>query len=105
MSPYRNRVTPDGEVVAIALRGAWTGNRGIIHAGEEIVRLAKEHAQLRPVALAADRLSRALGFWNRVHTQYRAKHQLEVVPGCMSSRTCMYFSPEVRSVLFPQATQ
>ncbi|MDQ2756596.1 MAG: hypothetical protein M3Y71_08535 [Actinomycetota bacterium] len=29
--PERNRVTPLGEVVAVALRGAWTGNRGVIH--------------------------------------------------------------------------
>ncbi len=29
--PHRNRVDPFGEVVAIALRGAWTGNRGILH--------------------------------------------------------------------------
>jgi hypothetical protein len=27
-----------GEVVAIPLRGAWTGNRGILHRGREIVR-------------------------------------------------------------------
>lgn len=31
--PERNRVTPLGDVVAIDLRGAWTGNRGIIHEG------------------------------------------------------------------------
>ncbi|MBS1842877.1 MAG: hypothetical protein JST53_00535 [Actinobacteria bacterium] len=36
--PERNRVTPTGEIVATALRGAWTGNRGIIHEGCEIVR-------------------------------------------------------------------
>jgi hypothetical protein len=36
--PARNRVTPMGDVEAIALRGAWTGNRGIIHSGTEIVR-------------------------------------------------------------------
>ena len=34
----RNRVTPTGEIEAFPLRGAWTGNRGIIHAGREIVR-------------------------------------------------------------------
>ena len=34
----RNRVTPTGEIEAFALRGAWTGNRGILHAGREIVR-------------------------------------------------------------------
>ena len=36
--PERNRVTPMGDIVAIPLRGAWTGNRGIIHRGREIVR-------------------------------------------------------------------
>ncbi|SEP02747.1 hypothetical protein [Amycolatopsis saalfeldensis] len=34
----RNRVTPTGEIEAFALRGAWTGNRGILHSGREIVR-------------------------------------------------------------------
>jgi hypothetical protein len=34
----RNRVTPLGEFVATPLRGAWTGNRGVIHRGREIVR-------------------------------------------------------------------
>lgn len=36
--PERNRVTPTGEVVATPLRGAWTGNRGVLHEGHEIVR-------------------------------------------------------------------
>lgn len=39
--PERNRVTPLGEVVAVPLRGAWTGNRGVVHggvSGREIVR-------------------------------------------------------------------
>ena len=44
MQPYdptmaeRNRVTPTGEIVAIPLRGAWCGNRGILHRGHEVVR-------------------------------------------------------------------
>ncbi|GIH16218.1 hypothetical protein [Rugosimonospora africana] len=37
-SPSRNRVTPMGDIVAIPLRGAWTGNRGVIHSEREIVR-------------------------------------------------------------------
>jgi len=36
--PYRNRVTPLGDIVAIPLRGAWTGNRGVLHSGHDIVR-------------------------------------------------------------------
>jgi hypothetical protein len=38
-SPRRNRVTPTGAIEALALRGAWTGNRGILHSDSgEIVR-------------------------------------------------------------------
>ncbi len=37
-APGRNRVTPEGDIVAIPLRGAWTGNRGILHSGRRIVR-------------------------------------------------------------------
>lgn len=38
-SPRRNRVTPIGDIEALALRGAWTGNRGILHSDDgEIVR-------------------------------------------------------------------
>lgn len=36
--PERNRVTPLGDIEAFPLRGAWTGNRGMLHAGHEIVR-------------------------------------------------------------------
>ena len=38
IAPQRNRVTPEGEIVAIALRGAWTGNRGNLHRDQTIVR-------------------------------------------------------------------
>jgi hypothetical protein len=34
----RNRVTPMGDIVAIPLRGAWLGNRGILHRGTDVVR-------------------------------------------------------------------
>jgi hypothetical protein len=36
--PMRNRVTPLGDIVAIPLRGAWLGNRGILHEGSDVVR-------------------------------------------------------------------
>lgn len=36
----RNRVDPYGEILDIALRGAWMGNRGSIHRGHEIVKQA-----------------------------------------------------------------
>jgi len=36
--PMRNRVTPTGDIVAADLRGAWMGNRGVLHEGSQIVR-------------------------------------------------------------------
>ena len=36
--PERNRVTPFGDIIATPARGAWTGNRGQLHRGHEIVR-------------------------------------------------------------------
>jgi hypothetical protein len=36
--PQRNRVTPLGDIVAEPLRGAWCGNRGILHRGHDVVR-------------------------------------------------------------------
>jgi hypothetical protein len=53
-------------------------------------------------AQGADRLARATNFWSEVNSVYQAAHPLIVIPGCMHSRTCLYFSPEARSVLFPQ---
>ncbi len=37
--PKRNRVTPLGDIVSVPLRGAWLGNRGILHEGTDVVRL------------------------------------------------------------------
>jgi hypothetical protein len=36
--PAQNRVTPLGDIQAFPLRGAFTGNRGILHSEREIVR-------------------------------------------------------------------
>ena len=64
MSPARNRVTPMGDIEAIPLRGAWTGNRGILHSGTEIVR-----------AYTSDRwITCALDFRGRRHEQWQPGH-------------------------------
>lgn len=58
-----NRVTPLGAIVAIPLRGAWTGNRGILHREKEIVRLhAHEHW-----------ITCALRFRDRWHRQWQPR--------------------------------
>jgi hypothetical protein len=64
VSPARNRVTPTGDIEPFALRGAWTGNRGILHRGEEIVRF---HAGDLWITCA-------LTFAGRWHEQWRPRH-------------------------------
>src|SRR6202007_2785490 len=55
--PERNRVTPLGEIVATPLRGAWTGNRGVLHEGREVVR------------------SHAGDLWITCALEFRARHR------------------------------
>jgi hypothetical protein len=62
--PARNRVTPLGDIVAIPLRGAWTGNRGILHDGRRIIRF---HASDLWITCA-------LEFRGRWAEQWRARH-------------------------------
>ena len=44
LTAKQNRVTPLGDIVAVPLRGAWTGNRGNLHRGTEIVRFQASRA-------------------------------------------------------------
>jgi hypothetical protein len=57
-------VTPTGDIVAIPLRGAWTGNRGILHSGREVVR---SHASDLWITCL-------LEFQGRRHEQWRPHH-------------------------------
>lgn len=60
----QNRVTPYGDLVAIPLRGAWTGNRGILHDGDRIVRFHASDAWI----------TCALRFRGRWHQQWTPHH-------------------------------
>jgi hypothetical protein len=64
VTPARNRVTPMGEIEAMPLRGAWTGNRGVLHSGREIVRF---HAGDLWITCA-------LEFRGRWHEQWQPHH-------------------------------
>lgn len=57
-------MTPLGDLVAIPLRGAWTGNRGRLHDGHEIVRF---HAGDLWITCA-------LHFNDRWHEQWQPRH-------------------------------
>jgi hypothetical protein len=44
VSPRQNRVLPTGEIVAVSQRGAWLGNRGILHDGvDDQARVVRLH--------------------------------------------------------------
>jgi hypothetical protein len=42
-APAHNRVTPRGDIVAVAGRGAWMGNRGRLHEGSGIRDVVRNH--------------------------------------------------------------
>ncbi len=74
--PARNRVTPTGEIVAIPLRGAWTGNRGILHRGRDIVRFHGGN------------------LWITCALQFKGRHQEQWRPG---HYTFLFFHDEAVS--------
>lgn len=73
----RNRVTPTGDIVAIPLRGAWLGNRGILHEGTEIRRF---HAS---------------DLWITCRLQFRGRHRQQWQP---HHYTHLYFHDEAVSL-------
>jgi hypothetical protein len=42
-APARNRVAPDGDIIAVAGRGAWMGNRGRLHEGSGTRDIVRNH--------------------------------------------------------------
>lgn len=83
-SPARNRVTPLGEIVAIPLRGAWTGNRGILHREREIVRF---HASDLWITCALQFRGRRREQWQPRHYTFLYFHD-EAVSLAAGHRPC-----------------
>ena len=83
-SPARNRVTPLGDIVAIPLRGAWTGNRGILHRGREIVRF---HASNLWITCALEFRGRWREQWQTSRYTYLFFHD-EAVSFAAGHRPC-----------------
>jgi hypothetical protein len=84
VTPARNRVTPLGEIVAIPLRGAWTGNRGILHRGREIVRF---HASDLWITCALEFRGRRREQWQPHHYTFLYFHD-EAVSLAAGHRPC-----------------
>ena len=73
-----------GDVVAIPLRGAWTGNRGIIHSGREIVRF---HASDLWIVCALEFRGRRQEQWRPGHYTFLFFHD-EAVAFAAGHRPC-----------------
>jgi hypothetical protein len=84
--PARNRVTPLGEIVAIPLRGALGGNRGILHDGREIVR---RHASDLWITCALEFQGRRYEQWRPHHFTWLYFHD-EAVSLAAGHRPCAY---------------
>jgi hypothetical protein len=84
LAPYRNRVTPTGDIVAIPLRGAWTGNRGILHDGTQIVR---SHASDLWITCALEFRGRWSEQWRPHHYTFLFFHD-EAVSFAAGHRPC-----------------
>ena len=82
--PARNRVTPMGDIEAIPLRGAWTGNRGILHSGREIVRF---HASDLWITCALEFRGRWQAQWQPHHFTWLYFHD-EAVSFAAGHRPC-----------------
>jgi hypothetical protein len=83
-TPARNRVTPMGDIVAIPLRGAWTGNRGILHSEREIVRF---HASDLWITCALEFKGRRQEQWKPHHYTFLFFHD-EAVSFAAGHRPC-----------------
>jgi hypothetical protein len=77
-------VTPTGDIVAIPLRGAWTGNRGILHSGREIVRF---HASDLWITCALEFRGRWQEQWRPHHYTFLFFHD-EAVSFAAGHRPC-----------------
>jgi hypothetical protein len=84
MASARNRVTPMGDIEAFPLRGAWTGNRGILHSGREIVRY---HASDLWITCALEFRGRWQEQWQPHHYTFLFFHD-EAVSFAAGHRPC-----------------
>ena len=82
--PERNRVTPLGDIVRTPLRGAWTGNRGRVHEGRDIVRF---HSGNLWIACALEFRGRWQRQWTPHHYTFLFFHD-EAVAFAAGHRPC-----------------
>jgi hypothetical protein len=65
--PARNRVTPRGEIIAVAGRGAWMGNRGRLHEGRGARDVVRNHQTKTWITCALEFKGRHAAQWSPNH--------------------------------------
>jgi hypothetical protein len=65
--PARNRVTPRGEIIAVAGRGAWLGNRGRLHEGRGARDIVRNHQTKTWITCALEFKGRRAPQWAPNH--------------------------------------
>jgi hypothetical protein len=61
--PARNRVSPLGEIIAVAGRGAWMGNRGRLHEGRSTREIVRNHQHKAWLTCALSFRGRRVAQW------------------------------------------
>jgi hypothetical protein len=62
--PAQNRVTPMGDIIAAAGRGAWMGNRGRLHDGTGSRQVRRHHQSRAWITCVLDFKSRRVAHWD-----------------------------------------
>jgi hypothetical protein len=65
--PARNRVSPRGDIIAVAGRGAWMGNRGRLHHGRDTRDIVRNHQNKTWITCALSFKDRRLAQWEPNH--------------------------------------
>src|SRR4029077_6205913 len=63
--PARNRVSPLGEIIAVAGRGAWMGNRGCLHRGRGARDVGRNHQHKTWITCALSFRDRRVPQWEQ----------------------------------------
>jgi hypothetical protein len=61
--PARNRVSPQGDIIAVAGRGAWMGNRGRLHQGRDTHDIVRNHQNKTWITCVLSFKDRKLAQW------------------------------------------
>lgn len=57
------------------------------------------------MAQGESRLARGINYWHYIRAEYRARHELVIVPACGHNGRCMFTADQALPLLFPASTK